>query len=106
MAKLNLMVLNSVLVNDVVVTGRASIGTQRGNRQALAHLSQRWPVSTGPEPMQPRLGAELPKAKAYRDPNPTRAGRSDRFAGYCLGLGHTARTGSMNAGKRPASSAR
>jgi hypothetical protein len=97
-------VLNNVRVNDSVVTV-TSIGLKLANRQATAALSQCWPGSPGPEPMQPRMRVD----RDYRDPNATRAGRSVRPAGCLSSLGHAARpavlTGcpafNANIGKRP-----
>lgn len=93
--KLNLNAVQSnVRVSDHVVTV-TSIGLKLANQQAAAVLSHGWPVHTGPEPM-PRKRVDLPMAKGYGDPIPTRAGRSVRPAGCPSRLGLTARPAVLN----------
>jgi hypothetical protein len=75
MATLN---LNSVLCNtsiNVVVNARMGIGSQLVGTQALAILSQGWPVPTGLRPADP-MWAALAMKRFYREATRERAGRS------------------------------
>ena len=76
MAKLNLnSMLNSVAVNDVVVTDRLGTGSQLAISKAPANLSQGWPKPIGPKPTNAKWS--LLAMHMYGEATAKRTGRSD-----------------------------